>query len=131
MNNCPDCGVEPGEIHIDGCDVERCSACGYHRLQCRCKTHDPAWARWSGWWPGSLEADALGVDLNEFQTQGYAQKIFKKPKTGNHRCDNCGKYWDVIEHHWPQIPNLSERTAPGNEIPSGECPGCGSLTYKV
>jgi hypothetical protein len=36
--------------------------------------------RWSGWWPGSLEARALGIDLNRFHSQGWAEKLFVKPK---------------------------------------------------
>ena len=66
MKNCHDCGAKPGEIHQENCDVERCSVCGNQRLQCDCEGHDPAFSRWSGFWPGSLESDALGIDLNEF-----------------------------------------------------------------
>jgi hypothetical protein len=79
IRNCPDCDVAPGQCHQDGCDVEFCSVCGNQRLQCSCANHDPQFARWSGWWPGLLEADALGIDLNEFHEQRYAEKLFIKP----------------------------------------------------
>lgn len=59
--------------------MEHCSACGGQRLQCRCRAHDPRFARWSGWCPGSLEADALGIDLNDFHSRGLAQTLLIKP----------------------------------------------------
>lgn len=77
--NCPDCGVKPGYTHHEGCDVERCSSCGGQRLGCSCGEHDAKFSRWTGWWPGELEARALGLDLNEFYAQGYEDKFFKKP----------------------------------------------------
>lgn len=81
MTRCPDCGVYPGEPHHRGCDVERCSACGGQRLSCFCGgRHDPVFARWSGFWPGGLEADALGIDLNELHKRRLNIPLFVKPK---------------------------------------------------
>lgn len=81
LSNCPDCGVAPGEPHIAGCDVERCSACGGQWVSCDCDSemHDPLFSRWVGFWPGKIEADALGVDLNGFYRQGYHEIFFIKP----------------------------------------------------
>lgn len=79
LRNCPDCGAEPGQPHEDGCDVERCSACGGQRLQCECEDHDPAFSRWTGFWPGEPEAELLGVDLNELHRSGVAGVLFRKP----------------------------------------------------
>ena len=54
-------------------------------------------------------------------------------KYWEHVCGNCGLWLmsDALKHVWPDIPGLTERTEPGNEIPSGECPDCGALTYVV
>lgn len=98
-SDCYDCGAKPGEIHNPNCDVQRCSVCGGQRLQCSCRGHDPAFARWTGFWPGELECIALGLmaiwqgtppvpgwglhpiaDHNRFAVSPYPNIFFVKPK---------------------------------------------------
>ena len=77
---CHDCGAKPGEMHGSNCDVERCSSCGGQYLQCGCPDHDPAFSRWTGFWPGELEAKALSMDLNSLYSSGIYKIFFVKPK---------------------------------------------------
>jgi hypothetical protein len=79
LRDCHDCGAKPGQPHRPGCDTEQCSVCGGQRLQCRCKAHDSAFARWTGIWPGLAESAALGIDLNEFHRRGLHRVFFVKP----------------------------------------------------
>lgn len=113
LKNCHDCGTLPGHTHTSGCDTERCSYCGGQVLQCGgCPNskgkmrHDPAFARWTGLWPGLAEAAELGLwtkwtengwqncdksdpkarpSLNDFYERGYDKVFFIKPSKENER----------------------------------------------
>lgn len=101
---CHDCGASPGETHMPGCDVERCSVCGSQKISCHCEGHDQFFARWTGLWPGVAECMALDMyakwpgkdgkwewekcssadpmgnpDLNTFYSSGLYKKFFVKP----------------------------------------------------
>lgn len=72
IRNCPDCAVAPGESHISGCDVARCTACGYQRISCEHGGSQAGWdALWTGIWPGELEAVWYGVTLNDLYEPDY------------------------------------------------------------
>ena len=79
LHDCHDCAAKPGSPHKPGCDVERCSVSGGQRLQCDCEGHDPLFARWTGIWPGSAEAQYLNTDLNGLHKAGLHKKFFVKP----------------------------------------------------
>ncbi len=54
---CPDCGVQPEQMHTVGCDIEKCSVCGHQRISCACPRngwHDRGFARWTGFPQASL-----------------------------------------------------------------------------
>jgi len=87
LRNCPDCGVSPGSIHKDGCDVEVCSVCAGQRLTHRCKGHNKSFARWTGIWPGGAEADYLDIDLNAlYENKEFVKAIFIRPGKVETKC---------------------------------------------
>jgi hypothetical protein len=67
LHDCHDCGVAPGQPHVDGCDVARCRVCGWQRIGCDHCDSNVGWGQvWDGRYPGTLEvAEGLAEDLNE------------------------------------------------------------------
>ena len=79
LDKCPECKAKAGQIHSDGCDIERCSVCGGQLLTCNCAGHDKQFARWTEFWPGYLESKELNLDLNSFYGMGLQKIVFVKP----------------------------------------------------
>src|SRR4051812_37504483 len=60
---CPNCGVYPGQYHVPGCDVERCSCCGGQLIACFMRDDTPPPDErlpWTGVWPGVAECREFG-----------------------------------------------------------------------
>lgn len=61
MKNCRDCWAEVGSPHEDGCDVARCTECGFQRISCDHEDSDVGWGQiWTGKWPGEEECEEFG-----------------------------------------------------------------------
>ena len=73
-NLCHDCGAKPGEVHLDGCDVERCPACGGQMISCECSNETiDEYPRlpWTGEWPGVSECREFGWYARLVPGQGW------------------------------------------------------------
>ena len=61
IQDCPDCGVPPGSIHQQDCDLEQCPNCGGKVLSCRCTNNQRAVRLpWNGDYPGVGECIEFG-----------------------------------------------------------------------
>ena len=40
---CHDCAVLPGQLHVPGCDWERCPKCGEQAISCPCRGKGMIW----------------------------------------------------------------------------------------
>ena len=87
--------------------------------------------------PSAPEDDALAQLSHKPFWQRYCQKhrvpaTAIKPNTTTplHECSGCGKTWPE-EQIKEDIEDFEQRVAPGEIVPSGECPECGSLCHPV
>jgi hypothetical protein len=67
MRNCGDCGAMPGELHQQGCDVERCPRCGCQMISCDCVYEV------NGIDPATMEEDHPEVYANGPAPEMYAK----------------------------------------------------------
>ena len=80
--NCPDCGVAPGEQHLDGCDVECCPECGGQYISCGCEDEPEQRLPWTGEWPGVVECREFGWYSKMIPGRGWVP--CEKHEPGSH-----------------------------------------------
>lgn len=93
-NKCHDCGVDPNNFHINGCDVERCPNCGRQSISCDCEDSETVFEdsqdnsfsfrvfnrdisrkrlKWSGEWPGEKECREFGWYSKFIEFKGWVR----------------------------------------------------------
>lgn len=99
ITNCPDCAVEPGVRHQDGCDVARCTATGEQHLGCPGELHAHDGREygehegrcqpeiWGGRWPGELECEEFGLFVTKESVIGPPWFIKCGPDHPDRRAD--------------------------------------------
>lgn len=110
MKVCGACGAPPGENHVSGCSVERCTQCGDQAVSCSCDSDSGIRMPWSGEWPGVAECreygfwSVFGPGLNPPQpgwmsvpegTPGARENL-------NRLYRDC--QWDAVQQKWVQSP---------------------------
>jgi hypothetical protein len=94
---CGDCGVASSERHEEGCDVARCTACGYQRIGCDCKGGQPT--VWKGEWPGDLECREYGwLRDDDRDPRGFTEDLNRLAvMTWQMRWDSTEERWFLRE----------------------------------
>ena len=102
---CGDCNCIEGEIHMDGCDMERCPWCGGQLISCEC-SHSLL----------GLEGDQ---DLTKRQMRRFERLLEKKGRVPfilwPNLCGRCGTRWPklrrskVSEVEWDRYVQIDER----------------------
>lgn len=117
ITNCPDCRVGPGNNHLPGCAIERCSCCGNQRSTCECVDHDPAFSRWSGIIPGLAESRYLGITIFEIEGE-LKTALFRKPRMDGFVIDlvNVNGVLDDDRAHLSTLPPDSPWRNPTQQV---------------
>lgn len=137
--SCGDCGVIEGQIHVDGCDMERCAFCGHQRISCDCSTRHfyPKMVDLFTLWGQDEQARVNGCApsaLPRWERMGIPESVYKgglpdeqweewlriEAKKGRvpfilypNICRRCGEIWPdmfkVTDADWEKYVQITER----------------------
>lgn len=115
---CHDCGVEEGEIHKYGCDMERCPFCGGQLITCSCKYKKLGFSYSSNHPTCGLPKKVYEKGLSEEETKTFIEILESKGRIPYIRypniCIRCGKLWpemfNVSDEEWEKYiePNMRD-----------------------
>ena len=77
---------------------------------------------------GIVGENAKGA-LNLYESEMNADGFFRDLDKAIHKCENCGECW--LEEELNEVEDLALRVAPGEPMPSGECPDCGAVCHAI
>jgi hypothetical protein len=87
---CGDCGTKEGQLHILGCDMERCPFCGNQLISCQCGYKKPGIDVSPGSW-------AYSHGLTEAQQEDWEKLLSDKGRIPfilyPNLCAKCGTLW--------------------------------------
>jgi len=102
--NCHDCNVEEGQLHVFGCDMERCPFCGKQLISCGCcyeklgiTEHYDFKEKYSG-----LPEEVYENGLSTEQEDRWLEILTEKGRVPWIQypviCQKCGKLWPDLFH---------------------------------
>lgn len=116
-NTCHDCGVEEGQIHEFGCDMERCPFCGWQLISCYCAYKKLGFDFDINNERCGLSKDVYENGLNEELENKWLEILNSKGRVPyiNYPviCNRCGELWPemfmVSDEEWNYYIEPSQR----------------------
>ena len=111
-NKCHDCGVEEGQIHEYGCDMERCPFCGGQLISCGC-TKEKLFLgctpkEYTHFYENGLTKAQEKEWINILEKKGRMPYIIYP-----NLCSRCGKLWpemfSVPDEEWKKYIQPNQR----------------------
>lgn len=127
ITKCHDCGIQEGQIHEYGCDMEYCPFCGNQLISCFCSykilglVDEKKYCSSSSYLPPSIYTCGLTKELEDKWTTILVEKGRIPYVVYPVICAKCGKLWpeffSVSDKEWKKYIQINMR----NTVLCWEC----------